>query len=163
MRQRIGLAQALIGNPPLLLLDEPSNGLDPNGQADMTRRIQELNSEGKTILISSHQLDEITTTCTELVILKNGRVHYQKNMAEALSMNSHTIIEVDKNIDDELKVQLQLLHSDIEIDGYKVMLRNEAMVLRRHIITMLLTADYDVLHVVENKRSLAEIYAEVVA
>lgn len=162
MRQRVGLAQALIGNPPLLLLDEPSNGLDPTGQAEMNQRIQELHMEGRTILISSHQLSEITKTCTQLIILKNGRVHYQKSMAEALSTNSHTIIETDKNLEGPTKTEIQLLHEDIKIDAYKVILRNEAMGLRRQIITLLLMNNYDVLHVNENKLSLEEIYAEVV-
>lgn len=163
MRQRVGLAQALIGGPQLLLLDEPSNGLDPNGQAEMMQRIQELNSEGKTIVMSSHQLHEITQMCTELVILKDGRIHYQKSMGDALSQNAHTVIESDRPILPDMKAQLTLLHDDIEIFEHRVILRNEAMGLRRHIITVLLTENYDVRHVVENKHSLADIYAEVVA
>ncbi|MEM7333256.1 MAG: ABC transporter ATP-binding protein [Chloroflexota bacterium] len=163
MRQRIGLAQALIGNPPLLLLDEPSNGLDPTGQSDMNRRVQELHAEGKTIIISSHQLHEITKTCTQLVILKNGRIHYEKSMSDALSTSSHTIIETDKIVEGALATQILSLHDDVQFDGLSVILRNEAMSLRRQIITMLLMGNYDVVHVVENKRSLAEIYAEVVA
>ncbi|MCA9902013.1 MAG: ATP-binding cassette domain-containing protein, partial [Anaerolineales bacterium] len=55
MRQRLGLAQAMLGNPALLLLDEPSNGLDPNGQAEMQALIKKLHAAGKTILLSSHQ------------------------------------------------------------------------------------------------------------
>ena len=60
MRQRLGFAQAMLGNPPLLLLDEPSNGLDPNGQAELQALIKKLHAAGKTILLSSHQLEEVT-------------------------------------------------------------------------------------------------------
>lgn len=161
MRQRLGLAQALIGNPPLLLLDEPSNGLDPAGQQEMNQRIQELHARGKTILISSHQLHDITETCTQLVILKNGRIHYQNSLADALAARSHTIIQVDKELT-AFEPTLLLMHSEIEVMGTQVILRGEAMALRRHIITSLLTANYDVTHVEENKRTLADIYAEVV-
>jgi ABC-2 type transport system ATP-binding protein len=163
MRQRVGLAQALIGNPPLLLLDEPANGLDPTGQAEMNTHIQTLHEEGKTILISSHQLSDITTTCTQLVILKNGRIHYQNSVENALTVRSHTLIETDKMVEDPLKTQILLMHDDIQIEGHRVLLRGESMALRRQLITMLLTANYDVLHVQENKLSLAEIYKEVTA
>lgn len=163
MRQRVGLAQALIGEPPLLLLDEPSNGLDPAGQSEMNARIQELHAEGKTILISSHQLDDMTKTCTELVILKNGRVHYQNNINTALAIRSHTVIETDQNLDEDMKIELLALHEDVDIEGFRVILRGDAMALRRHIITRLLTNGYDVLHVQENKLSLNQIYSEVTA
>ena len=86
MRQRLGLAQAIMGNAPLLLLDEPSNGLDPNGQAEMQALIKKLNAAGKTVVISSHQLEEITAVCTQLVILNEGHVHYQNSMVEALTI-----------------------------------------------------------------------------
>jgi ABC-type multidrug transport system ATPase subunit len=56
MRQRLGLAQALVGKPALLLVDEPFDSLDPEGQVDVCRIIQELHAEGHTIVLSSHQL-----------------------------------------------------------------------------------------------------------
>lgn len=163
MRQRVGLAQALIGDPPLLLLDEPSNGLDPTGQAEMNARIQELHAEGKTILISSHQLTDITKTCTELIILKNGRIHYQNNIQAALAVRSHTVIEADRMLEEAMMHQLIVMHDEVDVEGYRVILRGEAMALRRHIITQLLTNGYDVLHVQENRLSLNEIYSEVTA
>ncbi|MCP5097107.1 MAG: ABC transporter ATP-binding protein [Chloroflexi bacterium] len=161
MRQRIGLAQVLIGNPPLLLLDEPSNGLDPSGQADMNRRIQELHAAGKTIIMSSHQLQEVTQVCTQLVILKQGTIHYQNSMATALAMRSHVILESDQDLT-YMQPHLQGLHEEIEIEGNFLILRGEAMRLRRQVMTMLLSADYDILHVEEKKVTLTEIYAEAV-
>ena len=69
MRQRLGLAQVLIGDPPLLLLDEPSNGLDPQGQSEIHDVIRQLQADGKTIVMSSHQLPEVTDICTQIVVL----------------------------------------------------------------------------------------------
>lgn len=72
-RQRVGLAQALIGNPPVLILDEPSSGLDPTQIVDMRRTIQALGEE-HLVLMSTHVLSEVSTLCSRLVILNNGRV-----------------------------------------------------------------------------------------
>lgn len=75
MKQRLGLAMALVGNPDFLILDEPLNGLDPNGIRNMRSLIATLNQEyGKTILISSHILGELQKTATHYGFLKNGRL-----------------------------------------------------------------------------------------
>ncbi len=161
MRQRLGLAQAIMGNASLLLLDEPSNGLDPNGQAEMQTLIKKLNAAGKTILISSHQLEEITAICTQLVILNNGQVHYQNSMVEALTISPHTIIQADRDLA-EFAAFIQAQHPDIRVDGSKIQLRGEAMKLRREILAQLLQAHYDVVHVEQKHVTLAEIYARAV-
>ncbi len=161
MRQRLAMAQALIGNPDLLLLDEPSSGLDPHGQAEINQLIRNLHQSGKTILISSHRLREITEVCTYLVILNHGRILYENSMASALAARAQTIIETDKDLS-PIQDALLTLHEDIQIDGNKLYLRNEAMRLRRQALVMLLHAGYDVTHVEQRRKTLAEIYAEAV-
>jgi ABC-2 type transport system ATP-binding protein len=161
MRQRLGLAQALIGDPPLLLLDEPSSGLDPEGQADIHHRIQRLYAAGKTIVMSTHQLEEVTQVCTELVILNRGEIHYQNSMADALATRTHTYIQVNKDVA-PIGDSLKALHSDVHVNGDSLVLRDGAMAMRRQILIMLLSADYDILHVEEKRVTLAEIYAEAV-
>lgn len=161
MRQRLGLAQAIMGNPPLLLLDEPSNGLDPNGQAEMQALIKKLHAGGKTILISSHHLEEITAVCTQLIILNNGQVHYQNSMVEALTISPHTLIQADRDLS-EIADTLRAQHPEIQVQGNKIQLRGEAMQLRREILALLLQSQYDVLHVEQRHVTLAEIYARAV-
>jgi len=74
MRQRLGIAQALLHDPELLILDEPTNGLDPQGVADMRTLIVRLNQEqGKTVLLSSHLLHEIERVATHVLVLHQGR------------------------------------------------------------------------------------------
>lgn len=74
MRQRLGLAGALIGDPEVLLLDEPNNGLDPEGIRWMRGFLRHLASEGRTVLVSSHMLGEVQQTADDVVIIANGRL-----------------------------------------------------------------------------------------
>jgi ABC-type multidrug transport system ATPase subunit len=74
MRQRLGLARALVNNPQLLILDEPTLGLDPQGQESVQKLLRKLNAEGVTIFLSSHLLDEVSRLCSRIGILNNGRL-----------------------------------------------------------------------------------------
>ena len=73
MKQRLGLAQSLLHDPDILILDEPNNGLDPAGVREMSRIINELQRNGKTICVSTHILSEVDTLCTHAAILKKGK------------------------------------------------------------------------------------------
>ena len=72
MKQRLAIASALLGNPTVLVFDEPTNGLDPVGIADIRQLIVQLAGEGKTIIMASHLLDEVEKVCTHVAILKRG-------------------------------------------------------------------------------------------
>lgn len=76
MRQRLGLAGALLGNPPVLLLDEPANGLDPAGMVWLRGLLRHLADEGRTILISSHVLSEVAQIADRVVIINEGRLRF---------------------------------------------------------------------------------------
>lgn len=82
MRQRLGLAAALLGDPRVLILDEPANGLDPEGIRWLRGFLRHLASEGKTILVSSHMLSEVEQTVDDVVIIANGRMVKQGSIAE---------------------------------------------------------------------------------
>ncbi len=82
MRQRLGLAAALLGDPEVLILDEPANGLDPQGIRWLRDCLRGLADEGRTVLISSHVLAEIAQTVDEVVIIHRGRLVRQATMAE---------------------------------------------------------------------------------
>jgi ABC-2 type transport system ATP-binding protein len=88
MRQRLGVAACLIGDPQLLILDEPMNGLDPAGMQDMREMILSLVAEGRTVMLSSHLLDEVQRTCDAVAIVDRGRVIRQGPIAELLSGTS---------------------------------------------------------------------------
>lgn len=84
MRQRLGVARALLSNPELLVLDEPSNGLDPEGIAEFRQMIRDFVDEGRTVFISSHLLDEIQKICDEVAIVRDGRVIVEGSVAEVI-------------------------------------------------------------------------------
>jgi ABC-2 type transport system ATP-binding protein len=73
MRQRLGLGAALLKDPELLILDEPANGLDPAGIREVRLLLRELAAEGRTVFVSSHQLDEVARTCDHVAVLRRGR------------------------------------------------------------------------------------------
>jgi ABC-2 type transport system ATP-binding protein len=85
MRQRLGVAACLIGDPQLLILDEPMNGLDPAGMADMREMILSLVAEGRTVVLSSHLLDEVERTCDAVAIVDRGKVVRQGPISELLA------------------------------------------------------------------------------
>jgi ABC-type multidrug transport system ATPase subunit len=95
MKQRLGIAVALVHNPALIILDEPTNGLDPQGIADMRNLILMLSKElGKTVLISSHLLSEIEVIANRMIIIHKGQKKIEGNVAELLDP-AHTMIDID--------------------------------------------------------------------
>ncbi|MCB9832620.1 MAG: ATP-binding cassette domain-containing protein [Planctomycetes bacterium] len=94
MRQRLGIAQALIGRPDYILLDEPGNGLDPEGLADMRRLFRRLTrEEGVTVLVSSHQLHEIAEVCNRIGVLKKGRMLLEADARSLLRSGGQLLLE----------------------------------------------------------------------
>lgn len=161
MRQRLGLAQVMIGTPSLLLLDEPSNGLDPDGQLEMQQLIHQLRSEGRTILVSSHQLQEVQNICSQIVIINNGRIRYVNSLDEALALRPHVTINVDRDLT-PIAPLLRQLNEHIFVDGMTIEIGESAIADRRRVLTMLLGAGYDILNMDYSRMTLAQLYAEAV-
>ncbi|XRQ12271.1 ATP-binding cassette domain-containing protein [Actinomadura welshii] len=82
MKQRLGVAAALLGDPGLLILDEPTNGLDPAGVGDMRRLLAELAAAGHTVLLSSHMLSEVQETCDRVGVINRGRLVAEATVGE---------------------------------------------------------------------------------
>jgi ABC-2 type transport system ATP-binding protein len=95
MKQRLGIAGALLHNPELLILDEPSNGLDPAGMVEIRELILRLAHDGQTIVLCSHLLAEVQQVCDRVLILAEGRAVVQGEVAELLSQGAQTILRTD--------------------------------------------------------------------
>jgi ABC-2 type transport system ATP-binding protein len=91
MRQRLGLAAALLGDPRVLILDEPANGLDPAGMAQLRGLLRDLAAEGRTILMSSHVLSEVAQTVDQVIIIADGTLRYAGPLAELTVTQGETL------------------------------------------------------------------------
>jgi ABC-2 type transport system ATP-binding protein len=86
MLQRVGLAQALVGRPRILFLDEPTSGMDPEGALQARKRIQAFAAEGGAVVVNSHQLEQVSKLCHQVVFLKDGRLEETERLAGVASL-----------------------------------------------------------------------------
>ncbi|WP_445524637.1 ABC transporter ATP-binding protein [Streptomyces cyslabdanicus] len=91
MRQRLGLASALLGDPQVLILDEPANGLDPAGMAELRDLLRDLAGEGRTVLMSSHVLSEVAQTVDRVVIVAGGTLRHTGLLSELTDAKGETL------------------------------------------------------------------------
>lgn len=105
MKQRLAIASALLGDPEILVFDEPTNGLDPAGIAEIRELIRELYKGGKTIIMASHILDEVEKVCTHVAIIQKGVLKSVSSVAEL--MNS-------AHVDDNLNISIEISAADNE-------------------------------------------------
>ena len=95
MKQRLALASALLNNPEVLVLDEPTNGLDPQGIAEVRELIRQIAAQGKTIVIASHLLDEIEKVCTHVAVLQAGKLRTEGPVETILAKDDQVLITTD--------------------------------------------------------------------
>jgi ABC-2 type transport system ATP-binding protein len=118
MKQRLGIAAALLGEPDLLILDEPANGLDPQGVREMRTLIGSLAGSGRTVLVSSHDLSELEQVCDWLVLIERGRSLYQGPTSDLLDGVTRGIAVVPEQAGDRAALQKLIVRSghDVEVD-----------------------------------------------
>jgi ABC-type multidrug transport system ATPase subunit len=109
MKQRLAIGAALLGNPDVLVFDEPTNGLDPVGISEIRSLIKTLSAKGKTIIMASHLLDEVEKVCTHVAILKKGTLLASGNVKEVFQQND--IVQVEAADKAALKMALSKLHN----------------------------------------------------
>lgn len=113
LTQRVGIAQAMVGDPKLLILDEPTSGLDPIGRRHTKELLVQLKNEGKTIFLSSHILSEIENVCDMVAVLRSGRLVAYGHPDEVRDKKSQVIVQTSE-IDEVAKGRLQFLQVGIE-------------------------------------------------
>ena len=107
MKQRLAIAASLIGDPEVLIFDEPTNGLDPQGIAEVRDIIQEIAKSGKTIFMASHILDEVEKICSHVAILKNGRLLAEGPIGAILESDRQIEINVSEEQEELLARELE--------------------------------------------------------
>lgn len=119
MKQRLAIGSALLGNPKVLVLDEPTNGLDPAGIAEIRDMIKALNRSGMTIIMASHLLDEVEKVCTHVAILKRGDLLLSGKVDEVLTSEDRIELKSDDMaMLQQVLAQMPNLQKVQETDGY---------------------------------------------
>ena len=121
MKQRLGVASALMGEPELIVLDEPTNGLDPAGMADMRSLIVDLARGGQTVLLSSHLLDEVQEICDRVGVINKGRLLRESTVADL--RGGASLVVRGHPVEDTLAVAMEIAGEDaVQLDGNDVLL-----------------------------------------
>jgi ABC-2 type transport system ATP-binding protein len=128
MKQRLGIAASLLPQPKLLILDEPTNGLDPAGIQEVRALLRQLADEGSTIFVSSHLLSEIEMICDHLVMLRNGKVIFTGKTSELLAAQQPVVVAKPEHMNDLNKLaeiakslghQASVLDDAVHVKGEK--------------------------------------------
>ncbi|HDR3493187.1 bacitracin ABC transporter ATP-binding protein [Bacillus toyonensis] len=163
MKQRLGIASSLLAFPKLLILDEPTNGLDPSGIHEIRELIKELPSKyGMTVIISSHLLSEIDHIATQVGIIQNGVLIFQDDIAK-LRQQSNSIIRMKvDNLSDAHKILLRNeIFSKIEDDSLVLNTYTEEQIAQAN--RLMINNNMSVYRIEEEKRTLEDIFLELTA
>ncbi len=164
MRQRLVIAQALITNPKLLFLDEPTNGLDPRGAYETRRIIKDLSSEGMTIFMSSHLLNEVQEVCQTVGIIHYGiliKLDTIKNLSKELQLQKGNFIKIELELCNEKFVKLmQDMNGVKKVFPYQNILNLELMDIGiiPDLVTKLVNSGARIMSVNEMKPDLEQIF-----
>ena len=120
MKQRLALASVLLGDPDILVLDEPTNGLDPEGIAEVRTIIRNEASKGKTIILASHILDEVEKVCSHVAVLKSGKLIATGKVNELLNTEETFIISTDRISDFYDTLKTSDLSKNENIKGFDI-------------------------------------------
>jgi ABC-type multidrug transport system ATPase subunit len=120
MRQRLGLAAAMLGEPEILVLDEPTNGLDPQGMREIRSLVRELAADGTTVFLSSHLLDEIEQVCTHAAVMAQGRLLIQGPVADLAAGARGRLVVTTPDAGDAARILKEQGVSDLTVTEDRV-------------------------------------------
>lgn len=161
MKQRLAIASALLNDPEILILDEPTNGLDPQGIHQIRDIIKQIAANGTTILLASHLLDEVEKVCSHVLVLQKGSVIYAGSVHEMVAKNDFFELASHDNL--ELKSVLEK-HTDIDkvvIDQDKVVAYTQKTISPADLNRFLFENKISLNHLVLRKATLEEQFLEL--
>jgi ABC-2 type transport system ATP-binding protein len=161
MVQRLGIAQALLGNPELLVLDEPTSGLDPAGRKEVRDLILALKAEGKTIFLSSHILSEVEQICDRVIIIDRGRLVRAGGLQEMLAEGNRVEIVVDQ-LPADLEETVKERGASITREPNRVLIAVDTAQ-KRALAELLWSGGCDIVSFAPMKSSLEETFLKLVS
>jgi ABC-2 type transport system ATP-binding protein len=160
MLQRIGLAQALIGDPELVVLDEPMSGLDPIGRKDVRDIIFRLRNEGRTVVFSTHILSDVEAVCDRVGIIVNGRLTDCGSLTDLVEPGARAIELVARNLPD-------IVRNEFATDGAQVLVRDRDIILTFQDATkaqeaakQVIASGAELVSLTPHRRTLEELFVE---
>jgi ABC-2 type transport system ATP-binding protein len=164
-RQRVGLAQALIHDPEILILDEPTTGLDPNQLIEIRKLISNIGKE-KTVLLSTHILQEVEAICDRVIIINQGHIVADGRSASLKERGAGTIqtihVEFDSPVDPEIWKKLQVIQNVRPLEGNQFLLEtNESGDIRGEIFNFAVNQELTILALSQKQLSLEEVFREI--
>lgn len=161
MRQRLGIASALLHQPKLLILDEPTNGLDPSGIIEIRELIKSLPQKyGMTVLISSHLLSEIDQIATSVGVVSHGKLIYQDSINNMRKL-ANSSIHIQCNDPEQGAMALQRLELAVELGANKLVLHQCSDRAVADAVKLLVHQGMDIYRVEEHKQSLEQIFLDM--
>jgi ABC-2 type transport system ATP-binding protein len=162
MKQRLGIAYALLGDPDLVFLDEPTNGLDPEGMIEVRELIRSLGDGNRTVLLSSHLLHEVEQVCDSVAIISKGRLIAQGEVSQLVAMSSSEQIRTKTTDNSKAHQILSALDWVEDVDTHEDSLLVTAPIERSSELTAALArSEVYVAEMVPVRRSLEEYFLEV--
>ena len=161
MKQRLAIASALLNDPEILILDEPTNGLDPQGIHQIRQIIKDIAANGTTILLASHLLDEVEKVCSHVVVLRKGEKLYSGRVDEMIS--SHGFFELKTEKHKELKALLES-HTNfakIKVEGDLITAFLNAPMSASDFNQLMFNKGITLSHLVKRKESLEEQFLQL--
>ncbi len=162
MRQRTGIAQALINDPKLLFLDEPTSGLDPIAHSELRDIVASLRGEGKTVFLSSHQLADVELICTRVAIIHNGKLLTTGTIKELTAGDVTEITVQGPQVSNGLLPKLNAIAPVTEQTNGNLRMTSSEMAKISAIIDMVRGAKGNVVSIIPHKRTLEEVFVETV-
>jgi ABC-2 type transport system ATP-binding protein len=160
MTQRIGIAQALINDPKVLIFDEPTSGLDPVAHIEIRNLIESLRDQGKTIFLSSHQLSDVELVCDRITIMNFGKL-VKAGRVEDLIAEGRTQVTATA-VPAEIAAQLEKLAANVESTGDRLVATITDQVGVNDVVDLIRNGKGSIVSVVPLKRTLEEIFVETV-
>ena len=158
MRQRLGIAQALLPNPEFIILDEPTDGLDPQGIHEMRSLIVRLRDEhGLTVMLSSHLLHEVEQICNRVAIIDEGRLVYQGSVQELVGKDSMIKIKVDR-LDDAFAMLADISSISVHRNGDEFLYVKTAEEQIGEINALLVSSGFHVRELSPQRQTLEEVF-----
>lgn len=164
-RQRVGLAQALIHDPEILILDEPTTGLDPNQLIEIRKLISTIGKE-KTVLLSTHILQEVEAICDRVIIINQGNIVADERAASLKERGAGAIqtihVELDSPVDPEIWKKLQVIQNIRPLEGNQFLLEtSESGDIRGDIFKFAVSQELTILALSQKQLSLEEVFRDI--